>query len=583
VFLTKKESASGMRTGLLALLLVGVGLAAYGPVGTAGFVWDDDSFLTANALIKAGNGLGRFWMTTQAPDYWPVTSSSLWLEWRLWGLHAAGYHWTNLALHLTACLLLWGGLRQLRVPGAYLAALLFAVHPVNVESVAWIAQRKNLMAMLFYLGSIRSFLKASDAAPRPARTWYAFSLGAFALGMLSKGSVATLPAVLALLLWWQGRWSRRQAVRLLPFGLIAVVFAGIDIWFQHQGAAGPIRSASFAARLLGAPAVAGFYLLKALWPHPLSFVYPQWRIEPAQFRWWLPLLGAALLTTVLWHYRRRGSRPLLFAWAYFVLTLVPVLGFTDVYFMKYSLVADHYQHLALIAVVALAGAGWARWRERQPGAAPWIAALLAVALLTALTREQCRYYRDPESLYRSVLATDPDSWFAHYNLGIVLAREGQTPEAIRHYAAALQNKPDLADADVNWGDALLPAGDWAGAAAHYRAALRSDPKDSQAHDDLGLVLARMGRQAEAIDEFEAALRSNPDFPDTHNNLGIALAQAGRVPEAIAQLEEAVRLKPDYVSARQNLAIVLRAAGREDAAAAELKIAGELRGAPATSP
>jgi len=580
---------------LLAALLAAVGVGAYLPIAHAGFVWDDDSFLTGNALIRASDGLRRFWLTTQPNDYWPVTSSTLWLEWRLWGMHAAGYHLTNLTLHIGEGLLLWAVLRRLRVPGAYLAALLFTVHPVNVESVAWIAQRKNLMAMLFSLLSVLWFAAGTKAASETApvsesrlfNRWLCLSLGAFVLAMLSKGSVATLPAVLALLLWWRGRLVGREWLRLVPFLLVAVLLAAVNVWFQRHGALSTIRSASSAERFLGAGAVVWFYLYKAIWPVSLVFIYPAWQIHAADPLWWIPLIAAVTVTAFLWRHRNDWGRPLLVAWDYFVLTLIPVLGFTDVYFMKYSLVADHYQHLALIGVVALAGAGWARWEHRVGGLWPRAAAAGLVICFAALTFRQCGHYADLETLYRSILEKNPSSWIAHNNLGILLQNRGHTDEAIGHYREALRLKPDYAEAHIDLGNALLQLGkpeeavmhfdaalavdsDYAReahlnlghawfqtgnqteAVAEYRAALKIDPEYSEAHFSLGNAFYSLGHFEAAVTEFRAALKTAPEDADALNNLGSALVRAGRPREAIPEYERALRLRPGDASTIANL-------------------------------
>ncbi|MGD1032715.1 MAG: hypothetical protein ABSA05_16425 [Opitutaceae bacterium] len=326
----------------LGALLIAVTVAAYWPTFRAGFIWDDDTFLTANKLIKAADGLRRFWFTREAPDYWPMTSTTLWLEWRLWGMHALGYHATNLVLHIADALLLWRVLVRLRMPGAYLAALLFAVHPLNVESVAWITQRKNLMAMLFFLLSILFFLgaeaaPAARAPPSPGQekskgSWlvYALSLVAFALGMLSKGSLAPLPVVLLGIIAWTRKISKRDLATVLPFFAVAGVFVCVDIWFQRHGAAEAIRKAGVGERLLDAGNVIWFYLCKSLLPINLVFFYPQWKVDAGDLAWWIGPLAGVGLTWFLWRRRSGRLRPLLFAWAYFCAMLVPVMGFTDV-------------------------------------------------------------------------------------------------------------------------------------------------------------------------------------------------------------------------------------------------------------
>jgi tetratricopeptide (TPR) repeat protein len=615
----QKPRVFGWNLAWAAALLAGVTLVAYLPVLRAGFVWDDDTFLTQNPLIKAADGLRRFWATTDATDYWPMTSTTLWVEWRLWGMQATGYHATNLLLHVAECLLLWRILVLLRVPGAFLAALVFAVHPVNVESVAWIAERKNLVAMLFFLGSVLFFVKKETASPAQTpglgeggRAWYWLSLASFVLAMLSKGSVAMLPLVLMGLVAWRRKIGARDLLQLLPFFIVAAVLAAVDVWFQEHGGTEVIQNAGVLQRLLGAGGVVWFYLYKAVWPVKLIFVYPQWHVSAADWRWWAPLLSAIAVTVLLSRKalakRDEGGlrSPLLAAWLFFCVMLVPVMGLTSVYFMKYSLVADHYQHLALIGVVALAGSAWARWNFKGAAAV----AAVAVGALACLTWRQCLNYRDAETLYRATIASDPSSWMAHNNLGRILSgRPGKQDEAIAHFEAALRARPDLVEVHNNLGavwlkmpgrlndaigqleEALRLNPEYAGAhnnmgfalakspgrlndaIAQYREALRLKPGYAEAHSNLANALAMVpGRTNEAIAEYEEALRLNPGLAEAHNNLGYALAAIpGRLNEAIAQYEEALRLNPDYAEAHNNLGFALATTpGRLNDAAAQFE-------------
>jgi Flp pilus assembly protein TadD len=579
------------RPWLAAASLAGLTLLAYLPSLRGGFIWDDDNFLTLNPLIKASDGLARFWFTTQATDYWPVTSSTLWLEWRLWGLNAAGYHATNLALHLIEVLLLWVILRRLRLPGALLGALLFAVHPVNVESVAWIAQRKNLVALLFFLLSIACFLKTAwgspdsaagnDDGPVAGDGWYWLSLLAFALAMLSKGSVAPLPVVLLGLIAWRRRLVFRDGLRASPFFAVAVALAAVNVWFQTHGSGVAIRSLSGIERLLGAAAIVWFYLGKALWPTHLIFIYPQWHISAGELRWWVPLLAAVALTGLLawkgtarlrhgvarFHRATPGYavansggagiwRPALFAWGYFCVMLVPVLGFTDIAFMEYSPVANHYQHLAIIGVAGLAGAAWSRWHRFHRTAALAVAAIVVFALVCLTWREN-QTYRNVETLYRTTLEENPGSWVAQGNLGGLLANTGRLPEAIPHFVEALRLRPDYPQARVSLGSALASTGHLDAARAQFEEALRLRPDFADGHYNLALVLRATGHLPEAAAHFREALRLKPNFPEAHNDLGVILAESGRKTEAIAQFEAALGLNPDYAEARANLGIAQR--------------------------
>jgi protein O-mannosyl-transferase len=582
------ESLDGRRFWLAAAALAGITLLAYLPAFQAGFVWDDDSFLTMNPLIKSADGLHRFWFTTQAMDYWPVTSSTLWLEWRLWGMNAAGYHATNVALHLVEVVMLWAILRRLAIPGAWLAALLFAVHPVNVESVTWVAQRKNLVAMLFYLASIYFFLRTTGVgtggppvrpsgdpgmpgrAGRPSLPidrWYWLSLFAFLLAMLSKGSVAPLPLVLLGIIAWRRRLTFRDGLLIAPFFILGGALAVVNVWFQTHGSAVIIRTVSFWERLLDAGAVVWFYLFKALWPTRLIFVYPQWNVQPGNLLWWLPLLGAAGLTAGLAYLARRHSsgRAAFFAWAYFCVMLIPVMGFADIAFMEYSLVANHYQHLAIIGVVALAAAGWSGWRKQSRGLAT-AAAVVVVGILAALTWRQNQTYRDLETLYRTTLEQNPDSWVAQGNLGSLLAGTGRLQEAIPHFVEALRIKPDYPQARVSLGSALANTGHLPEALTQFEEAVRIRPNFAEGRYNLGLALSALGRRDEALTEFEQAVRFKPDSALAQYQLGMALAGAGRLDDATAHLAEAVRLQPNFAEAQNDLGVALAKSGRTAEAA-----------------
>jgi len=555
-------------------LIVAVVIIAYYPALRGEFIWDDHDLLTENNIIKGSNGLYRLWFTIESQDYWPMTYTTFWIEWRLWGINPIGYHITNLVLHTAASLLIWVILRKLSIPGAFLAGLIFAVHPVNVESVAWIAQRKNLMAMLFFLLSILWYLKAEMSAaggpllnrfyPSMADRWYWLSLLAFLLGMLSKGSVAVLPVLLLGIVWWRRPLRKWDLVRTAPFFLIAVVLTAVNVWFQTHGTEIVIRSAGFTQRLLGAGAVVWFYLYKALLPLDLAFVYAQWQIQADRLLWWLPLLAAGTVTVVLWLYRKSWSRPFLFAWGFFCVALAPAMGFIDVGFMKYSLVADHYQHIALVGVIALVAAGWCVWHERARGTSYWVATVVgiaAVGTLTFLTWQQSGHYRDEITLYQATLQKNPNCWLAYNNLGALLEMTGRSQEAMEHFKQALRLKPDYADAHNNLGLLLDKAGRGREAIEQWEQAVQQNLDYFDAHYNLGLALAQTGRAQEAIELFKQALRIRPDDVETHNNLGIALAKTGQVKEAIEQYNQALRLKPDYFKAHYNLGNALAIIGR----------------------
>jgi tetratricopeptide (TPR) repeat protein len=564
--------------------------AAYWPALHGGFLFDDDTILTKNPLVHAADGLQRIWFTTQAIDYWPVTNTSFWLEWRLWGLNPAGYHVTNVVLHAFNALLLWAILRQIGVPGAFWGAALFALHPVNVQSVAWIAQRKNTLALLWCLLSIAAFLKTRrvNGSPAPRSRLHAFrydkfywlSLAAFVLAMLSKGSVAVVPAVFLILLWWRnGVLTKRDVLSMVPFVVVAVVLTFVNVSLQSR-AAGAIRHVAPAGRLLGAAAVVWFYLSKALMPVNLAFMYPQWTIEPNSMLWWLPLIAAMAVSVLLW---TRCERPLvrgvLVAWALFCVALLPVMGLTDVYFMKYSLVADHYQYLAVIAVTGCVGAALARLRPTIGTSRVNGSALVGVCLLAALailTWRQAHLYADAETLYRATLETNPDAWALRNNLGALLVDRGQDADGAAELRESLRQNPDLTAARVNLCLADIHVKAFEMAVRECADAAHDAPNDGPVHAHLALSLMALGRFSEAEPEFRVALDREPGNADARYNFAHLLAITGRADEALPQYREVLRLLPDSAAAHNELGLALASMGNRGEAEGEFRAALSLR-------
>ena len=568
-------SSPTQRNRLAGLLLLLVTVLAYLPVWRAGYIWDDATFLFDNPLIMAGDGLYRFWFTTAAPDYFPMTSSALWLEWRLWGNHPLGFHLVNVLLHAASSVLLWRILARLKIPGSWLAAAIFALHPVNVESVAWITERKNTLAMFFYAWAVFSYLRFEEGG---RRRWYGFGLAAFALALLSKTAVVMLPVAMLGLAWWQrGRIGRRDVGRMIPFFILAGVMGLITVWFQYHRNIGTeiVRADSFWVRLAGAGWGVWFYLYKALWPVNLMFVYPRWNIDAAQPLSYLPGLLVVAAGVACWSYRRGWGRSALFALVYFVVMLLPVLGFLDIYFMRYSLVADHWQYFAILGPIvlvaaALTGAGKALARVNPYlGFAPGGAVLL---LLGVLTWRQSLIYADLETLWRDTLAKNPACWMAHNNLGFVLRDTGRTDEAIREYQAVIRLKPDYAEAYNNLGSALADKGQVDEAIQSYQEAIRLRPDLADVYCNLGISLGKQGRIDEAIREYREAIRLNPDNPKATYNLGTILGQKGELAEAAANLQKTIAIRPDFALARHNLGCILLHQGKVDDAITQFQAA-----------
>jgi len=556
------------RGGALIVLLTAV---AYFPAMHGGFVFDDHLLITDNRILRASDGLYRYWFTTDSPDYYPLTGSLWWLEWRLWGNSAVGYHIVNVLLHAFSAALVWMILRHLKIPGAWLTALVFAVHPVNVATVAWISEQKNTLSMLFYATTILLYLRFEKEG---RWRWYGFSLASFLFALLSKTAVVMLPFVLLGCVWWRrGRITRKDLLCSGPFFVLSLVLGLVTIWFQYHRALGghPVRTDGFFARLAAAGWASWFYLYKALLPFNLSVIYRQWNVNASLWVSYLPGIVLVGCLALFWWKRKSWGRAGLFALGYFVVTLFPVLGFFDQGYYRYSLVADHWQYYSIIGVIALAvAAGVAICRRmRKQGRSVGVAASVVVLMVLGVaTWTRASVYRAAESLWRDTVTKNPDAWVAQNNLGNALLLEDRIEEAIGHYEQALRINPDMADTHNNLGFALLQAGKAEDAIRHLEQALLLKPDYAEAHYNLGNALLRVGKVSEAMGQYEQALRLKPDYAEAQNNLGFALQKLGKVPEAIGHWEQALRLKPDYAEAHYNIGVALEHAGRAQEAMAE---------------
>jgi tetratricopeptide (TPR) repeat protein len=483
-------------------------------------------------------------------------------------------------------------LSYLELAGGFLATLVFAIHPVNVESVAWIAQRKDLLAVFFTLLSFYWYLKAEDGrmAPRTSTAdtsggsqrrkglekWYWLSVAAFALAMLSKGSVATAPALLLLIIWWQrGALTKWDLLQCLPFVYAAVFLTIIHIWFQSHAVDAPIRTAGLIERSLGAGAVVWFYLSKALVPIGLAFIYPLWRISTGSFWWWIPLATAAFATAVLLLKRwQRLVRPLFVGWCFFGISLLPVIGFTDVGFMQHSLVADHYQHLALIAVAVLFAGIWAA-ASRNHALRSALATLVVLCLADVAFR-QSQLYAGPLTLYRTAIEQNPSSRLARNNLAAALIAAGEFEESLKQAGKAIELNPRDADAVNNSAIALAKLGRINEAIERFREALRLRPNFALAHNGLGMALLEQENKTEAVEHFRRAAELKPNDADVRLDLGNALAASRRFDEAVSALEKAASLTPSSAEIELSLASALTMLGRAKDAVEHYERAIDLR-------
>jgi tetratricopeptide (TPR) repeat protein len=407
---------------------------------------------------------------------------------------------------------------------------------------------------------------------------YWLSVGAFGLALLSKAAVAPLPLVLLGLAWWQrGRLALRDVWETVPFFILAAAAGLVSCWYQVHQAIGAdmldVRSDSFWSRLAGAGWAIWFYLYKALLPLHLSFVYPRWRVDATQVLSYVPGLLVLAAFLMCWRYRRGWGTATLVGLGYFVVMLLPILGFVDIYFMRYSLVSDHWQYFAIIGPIALiagslTGAGEALGRANRHLVVGLCGALILV--LGVLTWKQSHIYADQETLWRDTLAQNPACWMAHHNLGLALEEKGQIDEAIRQCQETIRLKPDYAEAHNNLGFALVKKGLEDEAISQYQQALRLKPDYLKAHNNLAKVLEKKGLEDEAISQYQQALRLKPDNPNAHINLGIVLEKKGLEDEAISQYQQALRLKPDYADAHFLLGVAFGRKGQIDEAIGQFR-------------
>jgi tetratricopeptide (TPR) repeat protein len=540
----------------------------YTPAIKGGFIWDDDVLLTSNQAIKSPDGLRTIWLTTKLADYFPLTSTMLWIEWRLWGNDPTGYHVINILLHAIAVILLWRVLKQLKAPVPWLIAIVFAVHPVAAASVTWIAEQKNTLSLILYLLTLWFYLKSEPrkAGPQPAgavippapSSFYFLSIVSFLLALLSKTSVVMLPFVLLGCAWWlNGTITRRDILRSVPFFLLSLILGLVTVYFQHHRTMGGelVEKDGFLIRIVSGSWAPWFYLYKAILPLNASMIYPRWTAQPSSPLAWVPGALWIALLVVCWMRRKGAGRALLFGLGFFFINLLPVLGWFNMSFLVMSRVADHWQYISLIGIVALVIGGAAHVAQgslRLPAGVRKAAAIAVVTIFGALAWQRAHVIADSERLWRDTLAKDPNCWMAHNNLGYAISRKDNIDEAITHYAKAVELKGNYTSAMNNLGHALAEKGKYAEAIPHYTRALQIEPKHVEVHNNLGNALSNLGKVDAAITHYREALKQNPEHSDANNNLGIALAMKGQLEEAISYFNKSLAGDPGNVSAHGNL-------------------------------
>jgi len=595
--IARRILSSRGRAFIFAVVLAAVTIFVYRPAWHGGFLWDDDAYIINNELLTAPHGWQRIWFSLDSPSqYFPLTYSTFRIEHTLWGLNTTGYHWVNLLLHVGNALLVWAVLARLGVPGSWLAAAIFALHPVQVESVAWITERKNVLMGFFFLLTLLAWIAFVNERTRRQWIFYCLALIFYMLALSAKATACTLPAALFLILWLQKKpITMRRVIQVVPFVVLGIGMGLVAVWWEryHQGTnRGVFPFLSPIERILVASRAVWFYLSKIFWPSNLTFIYPRWNISPADLLDYIPLLACIAACVAIYFLRRYVGRSVEVATAFFVATLSPVLGFIMLFTFRYTFAADHYQYLACIGPIALASAGIVTLSDRFTHYRAVIvsAALLVVAGFGTLTWRQAATYSDIETLWRTTLARNPECWMAHTNIGIVFLQQGKIDDAIAHYRLALQMQADSWDAEYNLGTALVAKGQVDEAILHCERAVGMRPTDPDAQVSLGDALLRKGRIDDAIDHYQKAMMARADHflaryglcqallekgeldsaiqvcrsalvlwpldADCHTALAIALEEKGEPAEAIEHYEKALEVAPRSISTLTNLAWLL---------------------------
>ena len=565
----------------------------YYPAIEGDFIWDDDAYVSENAQLRSGEGLKNIWLKPGAtPQYYPLVFTSFWLEYQLWGDNPTGYHVINLLLHTSSALLLWRLLILLSVPGAGLAALIFLMHPVNVESVAWITERKNTLSGLFYLASLTFYLRFLQIEPLPSspkknapqnkRLLYILSLILFLFAMFSKTVTVTLPAVILLIIWWKKDHIKlKDVIRVTPFLLLGLILARLTLVIEKivVGAQGSDWHFSFEERFIIAGKALWFYLYKLTYPMNLTFSYPKWSVDSALVSHYLPSLAFLALIAGLGLFRNKVGKSPLIAILFFAGTLFPALGFFDIYPMRYSFAADHFQYLACIGPIALFSASLTVLATSALGSSgpvkvpPYFLSAFSASLLLVLgllTWKQTHIYKNTETLFLDTLSKNPDSAMAHLNLGMELEKQGKLQDAFDHWQKAVALNPNFPEAHNNLGRAYLKNGELSLAVSELRRSLELNPDLYPAYSNLAGALAEQGKLEDALHYARKCVSMKPDYIQGVVTLGNILEELGSLNEAQAYYRRALELDKNSFENHLNLANILYRTGNLEEATPHYK-------------
>jgi Tfp pilus assembly protein PilF len=518
----------------------------------AGFIWDDDAYVAENPVLKSPDGLSDIWFTIGAtPQYYPLVFTTFCLEYRIRGINPVGFHTVKILIHGLAAVLLWRILLRLKLPVAWYAAALFALHPVQVESVAWITERKNTLSAMFYFAAALSYLRwrppehDSESVRRSFDYWLAAFL--YVAALFSKTVTCSLPAALLVIQWWKrGTVTRRDVVPLLPMLVAGIALGSVTRWIETNQVGTKFVSGdlSFMDRWLIAGRACWFYVGKLVCPLELAFIYPRWVVDVTDWRQLLYPVGVVAVIAGLWLLRRRIGRGPVAAILLFVGTLFPALGFIDIYPMRFSFVADHFQYLATPAILVLMAS--AQHRLLTGNSSRRLFAITAGIVLTGLcilTSTQCRIYASSETLWNATNRINPNSQLVHTHLGVAALEHGRYADAKTHLRKALQLDPDFEAAHLALGVLLARNGELPNAAMHLKLAVESDPRSFRANVELARVFRRLGEYERSLDCYRAARNIDQNASGVIVEAAVVMQQSKRFDDAIRLYQEAIDVEP----------------------------------------
>jgi protein O-mannosyl-transferase len=566
-----------------AAIIIAAGLWIYSPAFHGDWIWDDAMYISQNPLL---NDPARLWKAWFQPgsfiEYYPITETVQWVQWQLWGKDTFGYHLTNVCLHLLSAFLIWQLLGKFGLRLAWLGGLIFVIHPMMVESVAWISELKNTLSLPPFLLATCAYL---DYEERGRRADYLRALAFFLVAMFCKIGLAPFPMVILLYAWWKrGRIGWRDLLASAPFFVISVVLGLItwwsSIWYMQGQLKNPavVDIGGFFPRLALAGQTLSFYFTKCFWPVGPLPIYPQWKIDPSlpvQFLPWIVLAGVVY---GLWLRRQSWGRHVLLGLGFFILTMGPFLGFSSISYMSFTWVMDHFLYVPIIGIIGIVVAGIERVdAQLATSVHPFSTGILTVimGLLAFESHWYAAAFTGDETFWTYTIDRNPEAWLAHNDLGKILLQAGESEQARQHFETVIRLKPELGEPYSNLGVALVQLGRIPEAIEAFNQSLKRDPYSPETNNDLGIILAQTGHTDEALAHFQQALHKHPLYADAHNNMGNTLLLTGHTTEAIKQFRTVLEIDPSNISAHDNLGLALSQTGQIPEAMEQFKKALEI--------